>query len=108
MRRRETLLCTCLRDHPKRGLAGGENGSEMVKMHRFFVGIDFDRVYRCDIKPVFVPELGQKGDLSSANFDDVFTNEPAVDSVTSIDRRNVASEAPGGISLRSIVRLMLW
>lgn len=43
--------------------------------HAFFREIDFDKLYRCEIKPPFQPKIKNKLDVS--NFDTVFTEETA-------------------------------
>lgn len=63
---------------------GSTRGAVEIKEHKWFSDLDWDKVYRKEIKPEFDPSAG-KGpafDGSSADhFDEEFTSETAIDSV---------------------------
>ena len=58
---------------PKKRLGYGKNGTENVKKHPFFKGINWTDLYNKKIKPSFKPRIVNELDLS--NFDKLFTNE---------------------------------
>jgi len=49
----------------------GHNSSDEIKNHPFFKGIDFDKVFKKEYKPPFIPKL--KDDLDLRYFDESFT-----------------------------------
>ncbi|XP_055601016.1 cAMP-dependent protein kinase catalytic subunit PRKX [Uranotaenia lowii] len=56
-----------VQDRTKR-LGNMKNGAEDIKRHRWFKHLDWDVVYRRQLKPPIVPKFVQEGDTS--NFDD--------------------------------------
>lgn len=52
-----------------------------MKTHLFFEGFDWDKVYRKEYHPSFIPKIADP--LSTAYFDPLFTAEPAYDSLIS-------------------------
>ena len=56
---------------PKKRLGYGKNGTENVKKHPFFKGINWTDLYNKKIKPSFKPRIVNELDLS--NFDKLFT-----------------------------------
>ena len=59
--------------NPEKRLGYGKNGSEKVKSHPFFKGVDWNKVFKKEYKPPFVPELLDELDLKY--FDKTFTEE---------------------------------
>jgi len=66
------------RDASKR-LGSGAHGIEDIKKHLFFKGINWKKLLNKEIDPPFRPTV-PKGKLDTSNFDEEFTNVPAVDS----------------------------
>ena len=59
---------------PTKRLGNGENGSENIKNHKFFNGINWNDAWNRKITPPFVPKLSNETDLRY--FDVMFTSEP--------------------------------
>ena len=74
----ELIVNLLIRD-PLRRLGSGPGDIQELRNSRFFQVLDFDKVYRKEITPIYKPNLGGATDV--ANFDPTFTNEQAVDSV---------------------------
>ena len=68
------LITQLLIVEPKKRLGYGNTGSEKIKKHRFFEGINWDEIWNKQIIPPFVPELDDELDLKY--FDSQFTDEP--------------------------------
>ena len=60
------------------GTGSGPGDIRELRQSRFFQPLDFDKVYRKEITPIYKPNLGSATDV--ANFDPTFTNEEAKDS----------------------------
>ena len=73
---------------PKKRLGYGANGSDKIKKHPFFEGINWDEVWNKQIIPPFKPELTDEMDLKY--FDTQFTDEP-IESFTRNPRSREAS-----------------
>ena len=58
--------------NPKERL--GAEGSESIKSHPFFEGVDWNLAYEKKLNPPFIPKLKSETDLRY--FDNVFTDEP--------------------------------
>ena len=52
----------------------GSQGSESIKSHPLFEGVDWDLAYEKKLKPPFIPKLKSETDLRY--FDSIFTDEP--------------------------------
>ena len=73
----ELIQGLLIRD-PLRRLGSGPGDIRELRQSRFFQPLDFDKVYRKEITPIYKPNLGSATDV--ANFDPTFTNEEAKDS----------------------------
>ena len=73
---------------PKKRLGYGANGSDKIKKHPFFEGINWNEVWNRQIVPPFKPELTDEMDLKY--FDTQFTDEP-IESFTLNPRSREAS-----------------
>ncbi|KAL7807808.1 kinase-like domain-containing protein [Trichoderma aethiopicum] len=71
------LLTKLLERDPSKRL--GVNGSTEIKSHPFFHGIDWKKLLQRKYEPAFKPNVANA--LDTNNFDDLFKNEPAQDSV---------------------------
>eukprot|EP00511_Aplanochytrium_stocchinoi_P009043 CAMPEP_0204864676 /NCGR_PEP_ID=MMETSP1348-20121228/4220_1 /ASSEMBLY_ACC=CAM_ASM_000700 /TAXON_ID=215587 /ORGANISM="Aplanochytrium stocchinoi, Strain GSBS06" /LENGTH=658 /DNA_ID=CAMNT_0052015361 /DNA_START=640 /DNA_END=2613 /DNA_ORIENTATION=+ len=75
---REILSSFLERDATKR--LGSGNDIEEVKEHPFFEGLDWDALYRKELKSPFVPRLNDQSDYTNnpdtTNFDSCFTRMP--------------------------------
>lgn len=68
----QDLLIKLLDKNPATRL-GSKKGFADFKNHPFFVKMDFDMIYKRQIKAPFIPEISSKTD--SSNFDPEFTQE---------------------------------
>ena len=59
---------------PQKRLGQGPNGSEEIKNHAFFKGVNWNDALKKKIKPPFIPKL--KNDTDLRYFDTMFTDEP--------------------------------
>jgi hypothetical protein len=48
---------------PDKRLGSGSDGSEAVKNHPFFKGIDWDKLYNKELEPPFVPKVASPTDI---------------------------------------------
>ncbi|KAJ2659549.1 Serine/threonine-protein kinase Sgk2 [Coemansia sp. RSA 1199] len=76
---------------PKTRLGHGVFGTENVKRHAFFQGIDWAKIYRQEYAPPFVPKVSSIFDLS--NIDPEFRNEPIPESILQEDQVDIMAEA---------------
>lgn len=74
---RDLLNGLFVKDSEQR-LGSGTNGSQNVKSHPWFRGLDWIALFNKQIPPPFVPTFA--GDNITCNFDIIFTKEPAKDS----------------------------
>ncbi|KAJ1910975.1 Serine/threonine-protein kinase Sgk2, partial [Mycoemilia scoparia] len=77
--------------HPARRLGHGVLGTENIKAHMFYYGIDWGKVYRMEYQPPFIPDVSSIFDLS--NIDPEFKNEPIPESILNEGAVNVLAEA---------------
>ena len=59
---------------PQERLGEGPNGSENIKNHPYFKGVNWKNAWERKIKPPFIPKL--KNDTDLRYFDTMFTDEP--------------------------------
>jgi len=64
---------------PLRRLGSGPGDVKELESHAFFSALDFQKVYKKELTPIYKPNIG--GDTDTANFDPQFTAEAAVDSM---------------------------
>jgi len=75
----QSLLKGLLERDPGKRLGSGSSDYKEIKKHEFFAKIDWDKLYKRQIPPPFVPKT-DKDDSSAGNFDTEFTSERVVDS----------------------------
>ncbi|KAJ1726639.1 Serine/threonine-protein kinase Sgk2 [Coemansia biformis] len=76
---------------PRNRVGHGMFGTENVKRHAFFHGIDWGKIYRQEYAPPFVPQVSSIFDLS--NIDPEFRNEPIPESIISDGQVDIFAEA---------------
>ena len=59
---------------PKLRLGSGHKDGREIKAHPFFKGLDWDKLYRKELTPEFIPQVA--GKTCIRNFDDNFTGQP--------------------------------
>eukprot|EP01017_Pseudomicrothorax_dubius_P028938 TRINITY_DN3482_c0_g1_i9.p2 TRINITY_DN3482_c0_g1~~TRINITY_DN3482_c0_g1_i9.p2 ORF type:complete len:239 (+),score=59.83 TRINITY_DN3482_c0_g1_i9:65-781(+) len=70
----KSLLDGLFQKDPEKRLGSGRDGANNIRKHPWFSTIDWDALYRKEIKPPFIPKLKNEMDLS--NFDPEFTETP--------------------------------
>ncbi|XP_059570837.1 ribosomal protein S6 kinase alpha-2 isoform X3 [Alligator mississippiensis] len=74
----QSLLRALFKRNPSNRLGAGLDGVEEIKRHPFFVTIDWNKLYRREIKPPFKPAVGRPED--TFHFDPEFTSRTPTDS----------------------------
>ncbi|XP_057617315.1 ribosomal protein S6 kinase alpha-2 isoform X3 [Chionomys nivalis] len=74
----QSLLRALFKRNPCNRLGAGIDGVEEIKRHPFFVTIDWNKLYRKEIKPPFKPAVGRPED--TFHFDPEFTARTPTDS----------------------------
>ncbi|NWU99146.1 KS6A2 kinase, partial [Upupa epops] len=74
----QSLLRALFKRNPSNRLGAGFDGVEEIKRHPFFVTIDWNKLYRREIKPPFKPAVGRPED--TFHFDPEFTSRTPTDS----------------------------
>ncbi|KAM4817575.1 ribosomal protein S6 kinase alpha-2 isoform X1 [Urocitellus parryii] len=74
----QSLLRALFKRNPCNRLGAGIDGVEEIKRHPFFVTIDWNKLYRKEIKPPFKPAVGRPED--TFHFDPEFTTRTPTDS----------------------------
>ncbi|NWS77841.1 KS6AA kinase, partial [Crotophaga sulcirostris] len=68
----QSLLRALFKRNPANRLGSGPDGAEEIKRHPFYSTIDWNKLYRREIKPPFKPAVGQPDD--TFYFDSEFTS----------------------------------
>uniref|UniRef100_A0A8C2APR3 Ribosomal protein S6 kinase n=1 Tax=Cyprinus carpio TaxID=7962 RepID=A0A8C2APR3_CYPCA len=74
----QSLLRALFKRNPSNRLGAGPDGVEEIKRHIFFATIDWNKLYRREIKPPFKPAVGRPED--TFHFDPEFTTRTPTDS----------------------------
>ncbi|KAL4640884.1 ribosomal protein S6 kinase alpha-2 [Arapaima gigas] len=74
----QSLLRALFKRNPTNRLGAGPDGVEEIKRHQFFATIDWNKLYRKEIKPPFKPAVGRPED--TFHFDPEFTSRTPTDS----------------------------
>eukprot|EP00066_Takifugu_rubripes_P010958 XP_003979241.1 PREDICTED: ribosomal protein S6 kinase alpha-2-like [Takifugu rubripes] len=74
----QSLLRALFKRNPANRLGAGPDGVEEIKRHRFFASIDWNKLYRKEIRPPFKPTVGRPED--TFHFDPEFTSRTPTDS----------------------------
>ncbi|NXY50772.1 KS6AA kinase, partial [Ceuthmochares aereus] len=74
----QSLLRALFKRNPANRLGSGPDGAEEIKRHPFYSTIDWNKLYRREIKPPFKPAVGQPDD--TFYFDTEFTSRTPKDS----------------------------
>ncbi|XP_039594224.1 ribosomal protein S6 kinase alpha-2 isoform X2 [Polypterus senegalus] len=74
----QSLLRALFKRNPINRLGAGPDGVEEIKRHHFFATIDWNKLYRREIKPPFKPAVGRPED--TFHFDPEFTSRTPTDS----------------------------
>uniref|UniRef100_A0A8C7TP91 non-specific serine/threonine protein kinase n=1 Tax=Oncorhynchus mykiss TaxID=8022 RepID=A0A8C7TP91_ONCMY len=74
----QSLIRALFKRNPANRLGAGPDGVEEIKRHHFFGNIDWNKLYRREIKPPFKPAVGRPED--TFHFDPEFTSRTPTDS----------------------------
>ncbi|XP_015983597.2 ribosomal protein S6 kinase alpha-2 isoform X1 [Rousettus aegyptiacus] len=74
----QSLLRALFKRNPCNRLGAGSDGVEEIKRHPFFATVDWNKLYRKEIKPPFKPAVGRPED--TFHFDPEFTARTPTDS----------------------------
>ncbi|XP_041744212.1 ribosomal protein S6 kinase alpha-2-like [Coregonus clupeaformis] len=74
----QSLIRALFKRNPTNRLGAGPDGVEEIKRHNFFGNIDWNKLYRREIKPPFKPAVGRPED--TFHFDPEFTSRTPTDS----------------------------
>ncbi|KAM6950311.1 ribosomal protein S6 kinase alpha-2 [Lycodopsis pacificus] len=74
----QSLLRALFKRNPVNRLGAGPDGVEEIKRHRFFASIDWNKLYRKEMRPPFKPTVGRPED--TFHFDPEFTSRTPTDS----------------------------
>ncbi|KAF5904977.1 ribosomal protein S6 kinase alpha-2, partial [Clarias magur] len=74
----QSLLRALFKRNPTNRLGAGPDGVEEIKRHHFFATIDWNKLYRKELKPPFKPAVGRPED--TFHFDPEFTSRTPTDS----------------------------
>ncbi|KAI3377099.1 hypothetical protein L3Q82_000298 [Scortum barcoo] len=74
----QSLLRALFKRNPANRLGAGPDGVEEIKRHRFFASIDWNKLYKKEMRPPFKPTVGRPED--TFHFDPEFTSRTPTDS----------------------------
>lgn len=74
----QSLLRALFKRNPANRLGAGPDGVEEIKRHRFFSSIDWNKLYKKEMRPPFKPSVGRPED--TFHFDPEFTSRTPTDS----------------------------
>nr|XP_043886898.1 ribosomal protein S6 kinase alpha-2 isoform X2 [Solea senegalensis] len=74
----QSLLRALFKRNPANRLGAGPDGIEEIKRHRFFASIDWNKLYKKEVRPPFKPTVGRPED--TFHFDPEFTSRTPTDS----------------------------
>lgn len=77
----QSLLSLLLEREEHKRLGAGQTDGAEIRAHPFFSNIDWDKLYRKEIPPPFVPNIK---DDDTKYFDEEFTSERAIDSFAEV------------------------
>eukprot|EP00475_Leptophrys_vorax_P013023 TRINITY_DN1941_c0_g2_i3.p1 TRINITY_DN1941_c0_g2~~TRINITY_DN1941_c0_g2_i3.p1 ORF type:complete len:627 (+),score=177.74 TRINITY_DN1941_c0_g2_i3:1417-3297(+) len=72
------LISQLLQVNPKMRIGAGESDVEEIKQHKWFSSVDWDRLVRKEVIPVYLPK--EDPNEQALNFDPEFTDEAPIDS----------------------------
>jgi len=75
----QSLLKGLLEKDPEKRLGSGSGDYKEIQKHAFFSNIDWDKLYKRQITPPFIPDK-DSSESKAGNFDSEFTSERVVDS----------------------------
>ncbi|KAJ1895859.1 Serine/threonine-protein kinase Sgk2 [Kickxella alabastrina] len=87
----QDFITRILERDPQKRLGNGVFGTENVKRHPFFHGIEWPKIHRQEYAPPFVPKVSSIFDLS--NIDPEFRNEPIPESILAEGQVDIIAEA---------------
>uniref|UniRef100_A0A7N8XRH0 non-specific serine/threonine protein kinase n=1 Tax=Mastacembelus armatus TaxID=205130 RepID=A0A7N8XRH0_9TELE len=74
----QSLLRALFKRNPANRLGAGPEGVEEIKRHRFFASVDWNKLYKKEVRPPFKPTVGRPED--TFHFDPEFTSRTPTDS----------------------------
>ena len=84
------LINQLINVNPKKRLGSGEGDAKKIKEHPFFKDVDWDKYWRKEIQPPFIPQLDSELDLKY--FDKMFTDEVIASNRPTIMRESRLTE----------------
>lgn len=75
------IISELLQVNPKMRLGAGPADVIEIRRHKWFSSIDWDKLLRHEVSPIYLPVVDLENDAFAENFDKEFTDEPALDSV---------------------------
>ena len=74
-----------LRREQHRRLGAGSGGLDKLQSHPFFLGLDWEALFRREVVPPFSPSIEGEGDVG--HFEKTFTREDAIDSTVGGEKK---------------------